>query len=158
MVRGTEVDRYKGFIIRYEADIQKFHAYDPENRLLLSADTQKELERKIDVHLKTQFQPFEAIDVSNERLVKVTSRDPMDPARQVWISFKQEDGTLARAKEYLRDWEHNPKFYKTTPENLVIWRQIEDKRILMSQLQADINELKKKFTEPVLYDVPASPP
>lgn len=150
MPKETEVDTYKGFSIRYHTGNQRFNAYDADNKQILSADTQKQLERQIDAYLKTQFQPLEVIDINNNRFVKITSRDPMDPNRQVWISFKESDGKTARAKERLKDWNGNPRFYKTTPENLAIFKEIGDKLKMIKLAEDDIAELKKKFTEPVL--------
>lgn len=157
-----EIKEYKGCKIKYNEGFDRFEAFDSDGKRIADAPTRLELEKKLDSHAKhkRRFRKLQVIDVSEDHICEITSRDVEHPDKEVWVSWTK-DGKVEHGKKVIasygwnyRDNEHTPTlayyFVLNNPENLLVLGKVKAAQTEIEKLRRQIDDWRKHlYKEPV---------
>lgn len=158
----VEIEDYKSYRIRFSPTSEDFIAYDVSekgiDKEVARAKTLTQCKLVIDRWLKEQFgSPIEALDTSNERLCKITSKDASDDrGKTVWVTWENEREGKGRAKESIllyQGWgnKNTYRFVKPTESNINILAKIKMLEKQIEEIQDEREKLKTQYTEPLTF-------
>jgi len=148
MTSGYKIDSHKGIAV-YVSSYGTFNA--EVNQKEITDKTLEGLKEKLDLQVKTDlaFKPIDAIRADYDRQVRITSLDRSGSrsyGTYVWVSWKDEHGNVERGKEGLG---LSDRYFKATPENLALLKQIEKLNDAVKALEGEAEALRKTYTDPV---------
>lgn len=149
---GTKIGDYKGFTITYVSGrLHKFYAYDKENTEIANSETEVDLYTTLDRHLRSSFDRLEAVEISSDRIVAITSRVP-DEDNVVWISYADTNGShRSKALTSSKGWGSDPRqpycFAQVTQANRAILDKIIEKQKVIQKTEDEISQLRKDYSD-----------
>jgi len=151
----VEVAIYKGIRITYSPSTHKFYAYD-EDEIVASADTQEELEKKVEkYHRKKSRLPMKAIQAGpgnrTIRMVKITSvqEGSYQGSAEAWVTWEDPSSSTGYGREKL--WWHGRLLFRTTPKNLELLKDAQEKLKQLENLEEDLNKIMYSFEEELTH-------
>jgi hypothetical protein len=149
-----EIENYKGITV-YVSEHGTFSATVNEKEC--TDKTLDGLHEKLNMQIKTDltFKPIDAIEASNDQQLKITSLDrtgSRSHGTYVWVSYLDNRGNKRREKKPLGDYWTSSKytyFYKATPENLLVLKQIEALKTETAAINEKISALRRTYGNPI---------
>jgi hypothetical protein len=135
---------YKGYEIEFIEGSGEFYIKNINGNYDKYSIATAKIDRLVSAE-RTEGFPLEVI--SNDMVKgKITSFNREE--YKVW--FTSDKGE--RSKCEIRDWKHNPHFYKPTASNLSILKRHSEIKIAISKLYQEQSQLEKQFTDPISFE------
>lgn len=150
---------YKGFRIDYIFPPYCFQACIGSESYA-QALTLPDLLLKLDAHVKhkRRFKELQVIEIDDDRVVEITSRDIQMPDKCVWVTSKTETGQPHHNKQFLKQYgwgKYDGKDYVfalASPANLKILAEIQALQAQIEEIHKTIKSLGDKYSDPITPD------